>query len=218
MKIYTFYTDTHKKILNEYFLSSFEKTNKDLDLIVRKFDQKCPTGKYMSDGWNKTMINKVDYILESIEETWGDVFIHSDCDVQFFGSIKNDIIDQLSDADIAAQADSDHHLCCGFFICRSNKKTKNLFENVRHQITETYNDQQAMNLLVHGYASYSLLNEKYYSVWMSMGQNHWQSHMLIDKIPKNVLVHHANWTVGLENKMILMDRIKELVNRSENPV
>lgn len=217
MKIYTFYTDTHKKILDEYFLPSFEKTNKDLDLIVRKFDQKCPTGEYESDAWNEAMIDKVDYILESIEETWGHIFIHSDCDVQFFAPIKDDLIDQLSNSDIAAQANRPNQLCCGFFICRSNKKTKTLFKNVRHQITKTYNDQQATNDLVHKYASYRLLNEKYYSVWRSIGLRRWEGDKLIE-IPQNILMHHANWTFGINNKIELMKQVKALVNISQNPV
>lgn len=210
LKIYTFYTDSHKKILDEYFLPSLYKTNKDLEVKIKKFDQKCISGDYMSDGWCETMMNKVDYILKSINETWGDVFIHADCDIQFFGPIKEDIIKQLADFDMVAQNDGEE-MCCGFFACRSNNKTKTLFENVKKEINDKYNDQQATNKLAKNFVSYSFLDEKYYSIYRMTNKKVWDISMEIKNLPKNILVHHANWTVGIDNKIELMNIVKKVL-------
>lgn len=210
LKIYTFYTDSHKELLNNYFITSLKKTNKNLDLVVKKFEQKCTKGDYMSIGWHETMTNKVDYILEGIKENWGGLFIHADCDIQFFGPIKEDVINQLGNKDLAAQDDGGE-MCCGFFVCRSNERTKNLFENVKKQINNNYNDQQATNKLAKKYISCKYLDEKYYSIYRSTDKKRWEKSMQINNIPKNILIHHANWTVGIENKIELMNRVKEVI-------
>lgn len=210
LKIYTFYTESHKELFDKHFLPSLEKTNKDLELIVKKFDQNCSTGDYMSSGWAETMTNKVNYILQSINDTWGGVFIHADCDMQFFGSIKEDLLNQLQDFDMAAQNDGGE-MCCGFFICRSNEKTKQLFEDVKNQINENYNDQQATNKLAKKYITHKYLDHKYYSIYRNTNKKRWEKNMQINSIPKDILVHHANWTVGINNKVELMNRVKKVL-------
>jgi len=210
LKIYTFYSDSHEVLLEKYFLPSFEKTNKDIELKIKKINQKCKSGDYMSDGWYEAMINKVDYILESIEETWGGLFVHSDCDVQFFKPIKEDLISQLGDKDFAAQDDGGE-MCCGFFICKSNDRTKKLFENVKKEMNEKFNDQQATNKIINKYASHKYLDYKYYSIHRKTNKKQWNKEMNINysEIPKEIIAYHANWTVGLKNKIELMDILKK---------
>jgi len=125
MKIYTFYTDTHKK-LHEYFLESVT-INSNLTVVSDYFNQEC-NGNYMSDGWNNTMLKKVDQIIKACENN--EVFIHSDCDVFFKKDIYNDIIEELGELDIAFQDDSSSGLCMGFFICKPSEIIVNLFREV----------------------------------------------------------------------------------------
>jgi len=210
LKIYTFYSDSHEVLLEKYFLPSFEKTNKDIELKIKKINQKCKSGDYMSSGWYEAMINKVDYILESIEETWGGLFVHSDCDVQFFKPIKDDLVSQLGDKDFAAQDDGGE-MCCGFFICKSNDRTKKLFENVKKEMNEKFNDQQATNKIINKYASHKFLDYKYYSIYRKTNKKQWNKEMNINysEIPKEIIAYHANWTVGLKNKIELMNILKK---------
>jgi hypothetical protein len=218
LKVYTFYTDSHEILLEKYFKPSFYKTNSNLKLIVKKFEQNCYSGDYMSKGWCSTMMNKVNYILESIEETWGEMFVHADCDINFFSSIEKDLKEQLGDCDMAAQDDGGE-MCCGFFICKSNEKTKNLFENVKKQLNENYNDQQATNKLAKKYISKKLLDEKYYSIYRSTNKKQWNPSTKIElnNMPKKITLHHSNWTVGVENKIKLFELIKEIYNRKDTP-
>jgi hypothetical protein len=212
LKVYTFYTDSHKKLLEEYFIPTFNETNSDLSLEVKKFEQKCSSGNYMSSGWYQIMMNKVDYILSSIDESWGKVFIHADCDIVFFGSIKEDILQQMEEKDIAAQNDG-NEICCGFFACKANEKTKSLFEQVKKEMNEKFNDQQATNKLVKKYVSYKYLNERYYSIYRNTNKKVWEKGVNINEkeIPKEMLVYHANWTVGVENKIELMNKVKKII-------
>ena len=50
MKLYTFYTDSHKNILEDWFIPTFKNTQDGIELIIKKFDQKCNTGKYIVTG------------------------------------------------------------------------------------------------------------------------------------------------------------------------
>lgn len=212
LKLYTFYTDSHKKLLEEYFLPTFNETNKDLILKIKKFEQECSSGNYMSSGWYQIMMKKVDYILESIEESWGEIFIHADCDIIFFGSIKDDIIKQIEEKDMAAQDDGGE-ICCGFFACRANEKTKSLFEKVKEEMNEKFNDQQATNKLAKKYVSCKFLDENYYSIYRNTNKKVWNKNISIKEkeIPKQMLVYHANWTVGVENKIELINKIKKII-------
>ena len=51
LDVYTFYSDSHMAMLNDYFLPSIHKTNKMINLHVEKFDQACSSGSFMNSGW-----------------------------------------------------------------------------------------------------------------------------------------------------------------------
>jgi hypothetical protein len=213
MKIYTFYTPSHEVFLNEWFIPSLKNTNQDFELVVRKFDQKCSTGKFMDEGWNDTMSDKIDYILHSIDETpEGEYFIHADCDIQFFKDIKQNLQTVHYEMfDICAQSDMGS-ACCGFMIIRSNSKTKKLFQDIKTLIKKKIfpNDQIALNAIYKNYdVSLCLLGYQYFSVWMSNGGKVWHGEELQD-IPDNLILHHANFSVGIQDKINLMNIVKNV--------
>jgi len=209
MKLYTFYTESHSVLLNNYFLPSIPK-NDNLELIVEKMPQECETGNYMDGGWNITMKRKVDYILRSIDECYGDVFIHADCDIEFYKPITKDLVEQLGEYDLAGIDDGPDNICCGFFICRANDRIKNLFQKIRTNIDSYLNDQVALNHLKHNKISFKFLNKLYYNVSFSIGRR-WDPTIKIPYIDKNILMAHANFTVGVDNKRKLLDEIKKVV-------
>jgi hypothetical protein len=211
MKIYTFYTPSHEVFLNEWFIPSLKNTNQDVEFVVKKFDQKCNTGKFMDDGWNDTMSDKIDYILYSIDVTpEGEYFIHADCDIQFFKNIKENLkIINYKMFDISAQSDMGS-ACCGFMIIKSNAKIKKLFQDIKILIKKKIfpNDQIALNAIYKNYdISLCLLDYQYFSVWMSNGGKVWNGEET-KNIPNNLILHHANFTVGIENKINLLKKIK----------
>jgi hypothetical protein len=209
MKVYTFFSDTHKAFIDSY-VSSFP-FELDFDLEMKYFPQECETGKYHSENWNKTMKRKVEYILYSLEKTKeNELFVHSDIDIQFFGKIKNDLILQMNDFDIRFQNDG-HQLSMGFFVCRKNTKTQKLFNKVLSDLKNYRDDQFAVNGIIKTMnLSYSPLPEHYYTVGLKHGV--WQGNDILFNIPKNILVHHANFTEGIDNKLKLIQLIKKQVN------
>lgn len=214
MKTYTFFTDTHKVFL-KHFTDSFP-FEEGFDLEVRYFSQDCPTGSFSSTGWEKTMKKKIEYILYSLEQTEkNQIFVHSDIDVQFFSNLKKEIEEFFLDEelDLLFQRDDFRNgasICMGFFICRSNENTKNFFKYIYDNLHFFKNDQIAVNQLINKFPlKYGLLPEKYYTVGLKNGLWSGNENILI---PNDIIVHHANFTVGIENKIKLLELVKKKVS------
>lgn len=205
MKVYSFFTDSHRS-LYEKFVDSFP-FEPNFDLQLRYFGQDCLSGKFMSNGWSKTMRKKLEYVLYSLEETAeGEVFVHSDIDVVFFGPIKDDILSLMSGWDILFQKDSEKELCMGFFACVKSPSTVSFFREVLKRLDEFKNDQIAANMMIgKSGLKYGFLPERYFSVGVKNGI--WRGQQSI-YVPEGVLVHHANWTVGVENKLKLIELVR----------
>ena len=102
----------------------------------------------MSEGWTETTIRKVDLIIRAIEENWGDIFIFSDVDIQFFAPIQDIIIELMEGKDIIMQRNNPEGvLCTGFFVCRANEKTLRLWNDVKKtmQKNRSQSDQISFN-------------------------------------------------------------------------
>jgi len=206
MKLYTFYTDSHEKLLKEYFLPSIPKED-NFEIIVEKFQQECSSGNFMENGWIDTMHKKVLLILKGIEENWGQVFVHSDCDLYFFKPFKEQILNEIHDYDLVGQHDGGNSICCGFFACKGNDKTKKLFEAVLNDISKNNNDQHSFNKLKNNYIKSKVLNNKFFNVNSLLNGQVWSPGIDLN-IDKNIFLVHANWTLGVENKCKLIDYVK----------
>ena len=111
--------------------------------------------------------------------------------------------------DILAQADGPNQICCGFMIIKSNEKNKIIFKEIINLIKDKKyeNDQIALNAIhPHFGLNVALLNYKYYSIWMSE-RNVWDGKN-ISNIPNDLILHHANYTVGINNKIKLLNMVK----------
>lgn len=218
MKIYTFFTDTHKKLLYDYFIPSLYLYENNIELNIKKVPQACPSGLYCSSGWYSTMTEKVRYVIQACQENHGKIFIYSDCDVQFLGPFIDSATLELEDYDIACQDDvypyeNRNTYCAGFFICRSSDKTIKFFNTILNRLTkrkhvegELYDDQNELNRNLH-LVKHKPLSHKFYTIAQTTNAL-WDNNYDIENIPSNILVHHANWTHGVENKIKLLNLIK----------
>ena len=145
MNLYTFYTPSHKSLYEDYFLKTLPKNA--FNLIVRENPQECPTGDYFAPGWRETVFRKIELLIEACKESWGDVFAYSDVDVQFFGLTADILLAELGAFDIACQYDMDSQYCAGFFVCRANHSTLDLFCTMRDNYGKC--DQATMNVYIH---------------------------------------------------------------------
>ena len=214
MKLLTFYSDSHEDLYNEFFLSSYNQHLKDsFELKAKHVTQHSPSGDYGSEGFSETMLEKINHIIESIDTGDNEPMVFADCDIQFFGDFKEDIIAQLGNSDIKFQNDVVCR-CAGFFVCRQSDKVLNFFENVRQILIKNMrpgvDDQVVINSALQQNLfpnlNHGLLDNKYFTVAMATGAKQWNGEDF--NTPKNIYTHHGNWTMGMDNKVKLMNYVK----------
>ena len=213
LKIITFYSDSHLEIYNNFFLSSYNKFLSENELIAKKIEQISKTGEYKSEGFDYTMIEKINLIIENIDLNDNRILVYSDCDVQFFSNLEFDLMDN----DISFQQDgSPNNLCAGFFIAKQNQSVLNFFNDVKETLIKNLNgkihDQTIINNLFNsGYNKIKktiLPHDKYWTVAYSEIRGLWDG-IQDFKIPNDLIVHHANFTIGIKNKLNLLKLVKE---------
>lgn len=215
IKLLTFYSPSHEELYNKFFLESFFiHLSQNFQLIPKRIEQFSKTGNYGEDGFEESMIFKIEHILENIEVGSMDLMVFSDADVKFMGNIRPHIEGDIGHLDIAFQDDVTC-LCAGFFICRQNQKVLDFFRMVYELMNSNMKDGKMKNglsdqiIINHLYRNLQsdikigkLDGSKYFTVAQSNGPNQWNGEDF--SIPDNILVHHANWTVGIENKKKLL--------------
>jgi hypothetical protein len=212
-KIYTHYSDSHKALYEDYFKSTLRGlySKEELPLRVLYHSQTTQDGTFMTQGWNDSMDYKLDVILSALEENRDSWFIFADCDIQFFKPFLKDLKKEIQNHDIVCQEDCGS-LCAGFFACKSNFKTQQLFSTIKQTFRVLVNDQVALNEYRH-MVEYKLLdNKKYFTignVFTNNQNNHdWDNTTNIIP-PKEIFVHHANYVRGVDNKVKLLKMIRQ---------
>lgn len=212
MKIYTHYSDSHKSMYNDFFKSSLRKLYSKEQVSIRGCYHKQTThnGYFMTEGWLDAMDIKLDVILNALHENTNEWFIFADCDIQFLNPFIDDLENELRDVDIVCQNDCDT-MCAGFFACKSNSATLALFQNVKKHFKFMVNDQIALNNFKDT-VKYKLLDiEKYFTIGNIFnnkdGTHVWDNITSVEP-PNNILIHHANYVKGVDNKIKLLNMIK----------
>lgn len=220
LKLLTFYSYSHKELYETFFLDSYNKYLKDsFELNAKHIEQLSPSGDYGSDGFADTMLAKINHIIDNIDVNDFNPLVFADCDIQFFKDFKEDIINELGDFNVKFQNDISC-ICAGFFICRQNEQVLKFFNDVKTELNivriNKVDDQQVINKFINSgkYNDYKiglLSSNKYFTVAASNhGTRQWNGGEFI--IPSEVVMHHGNWTVGLDNKFNLMEYVKNKVN------
>ncbi len=217
IKLYAIYTPSHEILKDQFFLPSIQD---DFDIVLESYDQICPNAAFMSEGWTDTTIRKVDLIIRAIHENWNDkIFIFSDVDIQFFLPIQDIIMMLMEGKDIIMQKNNPEGvLCTGFFACRGNEKTLQLWTDVKHimETNKLQSDQISFNQCI---KRHSKINP-YNVVWNYLPDTFFGGGTLTGctwypgaflPIPHNIMMHHANWTKGIQNKIAQLNYVKEVV-------
>jgi hypothetical protein len=203
MNLYTFLTPSHRVLYENYFLKSLPST-----FILSCLDiehQYCESASFLDKGWTQTTINKIILLIKACEENMGKYFVYSDVDVQFFDKdICNLLMQEIEDKDIACQDDNNLY-CSGFFICKANDRTLKMYNKIYESWNHKDSDQKMLNRYLY-LCKPKKLSKKFFTVGQIL-KKEWTDDQHFDLI-SDISMHHANWTIGIDNKIKLLDLVK----------
>lgn len=209
MKLFSFYSDSHIPLLNAHFLPSVPF---DMQMILMHMPQECPTGSYYSQGWSKTMAYKAKAIEHALQVETEPFFV-VDADARFYGPFADDALACLNDADIAFQyegaaAHPQNALCAGCYIARPSSRLAAAFARAWALIPRVGGDQLALGVVLARTPTIHTvrLPRRYWSQGRDSGAV-WTPGQPVGP-PTDLLVHHANWCVGVENKLALLEAVR----------
>lgn len=246
MKICVSYSESHKAFLEDFFLKTFP-FEEGVSLLIEKLSQKCSSGELFSQGWRDQMIEKEIFINRELSAAkQGELLLFTDVDVSFYGPFKKDLVSHLKNKDICFMKDHNSDelgRCGGFFVVRSTKKMKAFFNNVLEKLkTHTDNavewstsEQSTINTLLNENKDikWGYLPPRYYTHGLytdgienfsSENQSGlwWENKSRAEKsgifVPKDILVHHANWAHGIGNKLDVLRWVKDIHAWNSRPV
>lgn len=224
MRLYALYTPSHEVLKDTFFLPSIQD---DFEIILEFAPQTSQSAVFMSEGWTVTTMRKVDLIIRAIEENMGDVFIFSDVDIQFFAPIQECIEELIEGKDIIMQRNNPEGvLCTGFFACRANEKTLRLWKDVKKHMHDhkLHSDQISFNKCIKKGSK----KNPYDIVWDYLPNKFFGAGTLIAysgylwkpgkqlPIPDDIVMHHANWTKGVKNKIAQLIYVRTEVHKKNN--
>jgi hypothetical protein len=183
-KLYCVITPSHEILYNRFFLPSVDTTH--FELKPHFLDQEG-TGELLAEDFKRCIQFKLQKIIDSIQESLGEIIVWSDVDIQFLGLRPSHLFKYFDpDIDFAIQRLSQNGevLCGGFYAIRCSQRMVNFFsEVVELTVNETNgNEQEAIN---------RLLKKKDCPLrWKSLGREFYaRIHGIF--IPSNTVLHHA---------------------------
>jgi len=131
----------------------------------------------------------------------GDIFFQCDSDV-LVNAPTEWFIEQLGDNDIIFQSDSGTP-CLGFYVARISDEVKRIFKDVKEKTNENTNCQIVFNRIKKNYNLKIVLFDTK-DVWNYgvLNRGIWNGEQF--DLPENLKAFHANFTIGIENKVKLL--------------
>lgn len=211
MRLVGTFSPSHEILKNEFLLPTLQD-----DYEVCLFP--CHVrgeGRYLEADWTEAVLFKADTIIRAIKESPGGMFVYADMDVVFLAATRTALLESLRDADIACQLDDPQgNLCTGFFAIRANDRTLKLWQQVRECVTRERRDQPAFNRLVRLTEGLrcAYLPTSFFGTGTFTGRSHRPGERF--HIPARAAMFHANWTVGVDNKIALLAEARRIAERS----
>ena len=208
MKLIAVYSASHETLKDKWFLRTLKD---DYDVRLRRCDVRGQ-GSYMQEDWTQTIFFKCDTIIDAIQKYWDEIFVYSDVDVAFLGPTKSAILESLAGKDIVCQLDDPMgNLCTGFLALHANHRTLRLWQEVRRALERERRDQIAFNRVARemedlrvGYLPVSFFGAGTFAARQVCGRQRFY-------VPDNPVMFHANFTIGVPNKMTLLTQAERII-------
>ncbi len=226
MDLLTIASESHRELQHRFLLSSKVQEYR---IFNGHMDQVCETGEYRSRGWCEMGQAKLEFILSYLQSGIrpdGHWFVFADADITFLRPSKQVFFDEIraiGGQDILLQDDG-REFCSGLFVCKVSDRTRHLFatsleiavemarENERLGRGYSAADQAALNAAITATRSRaSMLSHRFLNWHHLCSTELWKPGMSF-RIPENAVAFHANWTIGIDNKVKLLQYVVDEVS------
>lgn len=219
MRLYTYMTPSHRTLFDEFLYPSLKThflCDPSNELTAREGEQITASGCFSDEGFNRTTIEKVRLWLRAAEENPHEPWIYCDPDICFYRPFARDLLRYARRFDLAGQSDKSQYfeICTGLFVAKSSRRLTEFLGAIEHLMStsDIHNDQLAFIRISREFPdlSFGLLPRAYWSVHWSTRGNLWEPGMKL-KVPLSIRAHHANYTLGVDGKMRLLQEVKDIV-------
>ena len=197
------HSDSHATLMMDYFIPSVQRIG-EYDLEYIKIEQ-VAQGDYDKDNFKDACYMKLLLIKQAIIDNFGDCVLYSDCDLVFIEPTSDFLAELISDNDALFQRD-DESICAGFIYFRCNDNMLNFINFcIEHYFEESVHDDQEMMARHIEMIKHELMPDSICNISHFFGAKIWDGEEIT--IPEGIKVFHANWTIGIDNKIKLLKMI-----------
>ena len=194
-------------------------------MVLRRFEQVCPSGAYKQYNWSKAVRHKVLFILDALSVE-REPFVFRDVDIRFYSFSPDDLELEMATRDgvtpdFRCQSDAGGY-CAGFMFIRPSPATVKLFQMVLDNISLFRDDQDALNqvalpgMMSDRHRLSGLSDSSEFQASLLPRNKYWNLETMWDEspslsgvdIPSGIAIHHGNFTIGIENKLNLLNAVR----------
>lgn len=215
LRLCTYYTPTHREMCQRFVLSRAYGFH---EVRSVEYEQTCPTGAFKSEGWNRCMTDKLDCLMRLPMD--GTPTVYVDADVCLMPGLHDWAERQFAEMDFDGVAMSDDIVqwCAGVMLFRSTSRVHAWWrlvadlsaiwdlpdQEVIDQLRQ-HSQQRGTTLPV----PLTLLPCDRVCNWATVSQPNvpppWTGEPF--EVPPTCVAWHANWTVGVERKVEMLERV-----------
>lgn len=215
MRLVTYHTPTHAEMCQRFVLSrawGFHERR------PNRYEQTCPTGSFKSDGWNVCMLDKLRCLLSLPDDAMPTVYVDSDVALmRGFAEWCEAVFEELPGSAVAF-ADDVVQWCAGVMMFRTTAVVQG-FWRLLADLSPIWNlpDQDIIHQL-RGQALQTggklpivprVLPPDRVCNWATVSAptvpQPWDGEPFA--VPSSCMAWHANWTVGVERKMRMLESV-----------
>lgn len=219
----TQYDRAFEPIYERHFLPSFHSTGlaRGFELSAAKISNEH-FGAYGERNYLKSYRRKLEHVRDEVVANPGRLVVWSDADIRFYRPMGDIIKSLASSHDLGCLADSamkvengvvKEGVCCtGLQFYVATPKIRGFLNEWlgrgRERDPGWRGWQEPFNETIRARGSnlkVAVLDSRFWTVGLVPPGRIWDQSQPIPPAPKDLFLHHANYTIGVENKLILLD-------------
>ena len=188
----------------------FPSVPKSFDLVPLTIPEEYAKTKYGDEGFWKMCRWGGGERVRLVKQHQGEIVAFCGCDQEFFGDCVPDLLSRMEDRDFLTPNNATEsgpiRLCADFQVIRCTPMTLAYQEKVYSEIGDG-DDEWILN----AHRDMVKWMELPRNLYWNLAGTGWTKGQSIPKPPNGMLHFHANWTVGLENKLSLLEAARNAV-------